>query len=153
MSSSCVPSLLLQSLYVVGLGPESGLDASEVLGGGPGGLSGQGDLDVERLSVSQGKEVDRRHGVDCVRVDALESLVVELRGGGGGVGSRSAVHADLEVFGSGSGDWDSMFDFEIDVDGGRGGLGVGRHESEVELMPTLLLVVFLLSFRGCAWWY
>ena len=153
MSSSCIPSLLLQSLYVVGLGAEPGLNAGEVLGGGSGSLSGQSDLDVERLSVSQGKEVDRRHGVDCVRVDALESLVVELRGGGGGVGSRSAVHADLEVFGGGSGYWDSMLDLEVDVNGGRGGLGVGRHGSEVELMITLLLVVFLLSFKGCVWWY
>ena len=151
MSSSCIPSLLLQSLYVVRLGAKSGLDAGEVLGRGSGGLSGQGDLDVERLSVSQGKEVDRRHGVDCVRVDALESLIVELRGGGGGVGSRSAVHADLEVFGGGSGHGDSMLDFEIDVDRGRGGLGVRRHGSEVELMPTLLLVVFLLTFKGCVW--
>ena len=151
MSSSCIPSLLLQSLYVVGLGVESGLNTGEVLRGGPGSLSGQGDLDVEGLSVSQGKEVDRRHRVDCVRVDALESLIVELRGGGRGVGSRSAVHADLEVFGGGSGDWDSMLDLEVDVDGRGGGLGVGRHESEVELMSTLLLVVFLLSFRGCVW--
>ena len=116
-------------------------------------MSGQSDLDVEGLSVSQGKEVDRRHGVDRVRVDALESLVVELRGGGRGVGSRSAVHADLEVFGGGSGDWNSMFDFEIDVDGRGGGLGVGRHGSEVELMLTLLLDVFLLNCRGCVWWY
>ena len=129
------------------------MDASEVLGGGPGGLSGQGDLDVEGLSISQGEEVDRRHGVDRVRVDALESLVVELRGGGGGVGSRSAVHADLEVFGGGSGDWDSMFDFGVDVDGRVRGLGVGRHESEVELMATLLLVVFLLTCSGRVWWY
>ena len=153
MSSSCIPSLLLQSLYVVGLGAEPGLDAGEVLCGGSGGLSGQGDLDVERFSVSQGKEVDRRHGVDWVRVDALDSLIVELRGGGGGVGSRSAVHADLEVFGGGSRDWDGMFDLEVNVDGGRGGLGVRRHGSEVELMSTLLLVVLLLSFRGCVWWY
>ena len=151
MSSSCIPSLLLQSLYVVGLGAESGLDTGEVLRGGSGSLSGQGDLDVEGLSVSQGEEVDRRHGVDRVRVDALESLVIELRGGGGGVGSRSAVHADLEVLGGRSWDWDGMLDLEVDVDGRRGGLGVGRHESEVELMSTLLLVVFLLSFRGCIW--
>ena len=47
MASSCVPSFLLQSLYVVGLGAESGLDTGEVLRGGSGGLSGQGDLDVE----------------------------------------------------------------------------------------------------------
>ena len=153
MSSSCIPSLLLQSLYVVGLGTESGLNTGEVLCGGSGGLSGQGDLDIEGLSVSQGKEVDRRHGVDRVRVDVLDSLVVELRGGGGGVGSRSAVHADLEVFGGGSGDWDSMFDLEVDVDGGRGGLGVRRHGSEVKLMSTLLLACFLLFFRGCVWWY
>ena len=153
MSSSCIPSLLLQSLYVVCLGAESGLGAGEVLHGGSGGLSGQSDLDVGGFSVSQGEEVDRRHGVDRVRVNALESLVVELRGGGGGVGSRSAVHADLEVFGGGSGDWDGMFDLEVDVDGRRGGLGVGRHESEVELMLTLLLVVFLLSLCGCVWWY
>ena len=123
------------------------------MGGGSGGLSGQSDLDVEGLSVSQGEEVDRRHGVDWVRVDALESLVVELRGGGGRVGSRSAVHADLEIFGGGSGDWDGMLDLEVDVDGRRGGLGVRRHGSEVELMSTLLLAVLLLSFRGCVWWY
>ena len=150
MSSSCIPSLLLQSLYVVGLGAEPGLNTGEVLRGGSGSLSGQGDLDVEGLSVSQGKEVDCRHGVDWVRVNALDSLVVELRGGGG-VGSRSAVHADLEVFGGGSGDWDGMFDLEVDVDGRRGSLGVGRHGSEVELILTLLLVVLLLSFRGCVW--
>ena len=114
-------------------------------------MSGQGDLDVKGFSVSQGKEVDRRHGVDWVRADVLDSLVVELRGGG--VGSRSAVHADLEVLGGGTRDWDSMFDLEVDVDGGRGRLGVGRHGSEVELMSTLLLVVLLLSFRGCVWWY
>ena len=108
-------------------------------------------MDVERFSVSQGEEIDRRHRVDRVHVDALESLVVELRGGGGGVGSRSAVHADLEVFGGGSGDWDSMLDFEVDIDGGRGGLGVRRHGSEVELILTLLLDVFLLSCRGCVW--
>ena len=47
MSSSCIPSLLLQSLYIVSFGAESGLGASEVLGGGSGGLSGQGDLDIE----------------------------------------------------------------------------------------------------------
>ena len=151
MSSSGIPSLLLQSLYVVGLRAEPGLYSGKVLGGGSGSLSGQSDLDVEGFSVSQGEEVDRRHGVDRVRVDALESLVVELRGGGGGVGSRSAVHADLEVFGSGSGDWDSMFNLEVDVNGRGGGLRVGRHESEVELMLTLLLVVVLLSFRGCVW--
>ena len=127
--------------------------AGEVLCGGPGGLSGQGDLDVEGFSISQGKEVDRRHGVDRVCVNALESLVVELRGGGRGVGSRSAVHADLEVFGGGSGDWDSMLNLEVDVDGRGRDLGVGRHGSEVELMLTLLLVVLLLSFRGCVWWY
>jgi hypothetical protein len=153
MSSSRIPSLLLQSLYVVGLGAEPCLGPGEVLGGRSGGLSSQGDLDIEGLSISQGKEVDRRHGVDRVCVDALKSLVVELRGGGGGVGSRSAVHADLEVFGGGSRDWDSMFDFKVDIDGRRGGLGVGGHESEVELMLTLLLDVFLLSFRGCVWWY
>ena len=153
MSSSCIPSLLLQSLYVVGLGAEPGLHTGEVLRGRSGGLSGQGDLDIKGLSISQGEEVDRRHGVDRVRVDALESLVIELRGGGGGVGSRSAVHADLEVFGGGSGDWDSMFDFGVDVDGRGGGLKVGRHESEVELMATLLLVVFLLTCSGRVWWY
>ena len=153
MASSCIPSLLLQSLYIVGLGTESCLCSSEVLGGGSGGLSGQGDLDIEGFSISQGKEVDRRHGVDRVRVDALESLVVELRGGGGGVGSRSAVHADLEVFGGRTRDWDGMLDLEVDVDGGRGGLRVGRHGNEVELIVTLLLVVLLLSFRGCVWWY
>ena len=47
MSSSCIPSLLLQSLYVVGLGAEPGLYSGKVLGGGSGGLSGQGDLDIE----------------------------------------------------------------------------------------------------------
>ena len=153
MSSSCIPSLLLQSLYVVGLGAESCLRSSEMLGGGSGGLSGQGDLDVEGFSVSQGKEVDRRHGVDRVRVNALDSLAVELRVGGGGVGSRSAVHADLEVFGGRTRDWDSMLNLEVDVDGGRGGLGVGRHGSEVELMSTLLLDDFLLTCSGCVWWY
>ena len=153
MSSSCIPSLLLQSLYVVGLGAKSRLCASEVLGGGSGGLSGQSDLDVGGLSVSQGKEIDRRHGVDCVRADALESLVVELRGGGGGVGSRSAVHADLEVFGGRTRDWDGMFDLKVDVDGRRGGLRVGRHGSEVELISTLLLDDFLLTCSGCVWWY
>ena len=153
MSSSCIPSLLLQSLYVVGLCSESGLGAREVLCGGSGGLSCQGDLDVEGLSVSQGKEVDRRCGVDRVRVNSLEGLVVELSGGGGGVGSRSAVHADLEVFGGGTRDWDGMFDLEVDIDGGRGGLGVGRHGSEVELMSTLLLDDFLLTCSGCVWWY
>ena len=153
MSSSCISSLLLQLLYVVGLGAESSLDSGEVLSGGPGGLSGQGDLYIEGFSVSQGEEVDRRHGVDWVRVNAFESLVVELRGGGGGVGSRSAVHADLEVFGGGSGHWDSMLDLEVDVDGRGGGLEVGRHGSEIELMSTLLLDVFLLSFRGYVWWY
>ena len=153
MASSRVSSLLLQSLYVVGLGTESCLGASEVLGGGSGGLPGEGDLDVRGFSISQGEEVDCRHGVDRIRVDTLESLVVELRGGGGGVGSGSAVHADLEVFGSGPGDWNSVLDFEVDMDGRGGGLGVGRHESEVELMPTLLLAVFLLSLRGCVWWY
>ena len=121
MSSSCIPSLLLQSLYVVGFGAKPGLDTGEVLRGRSGGLSGQGDLDIEGFSVSQGEEVDCRHGVDCVRVDTLESLIVELRGGGGGVGSRSAVHSDLEVFGGGSGDWDGMFDFEVNIDGRGGG--------------------------------
>ena len=114
-------------------------------------MSGQGDLDIEGFSVSQGEEVNRRHGVDRVRVNALESLIVELRGGGGGVGSRSAVHPDLEVFGGGARDWDGMFDLEVDIDGRGGGLNVGRHGSEVELMLTLLLDVFLLSFRGCVW--
>ena len=151
MSSSCIPSLLLQSLYVVGLGTKPGLDVGEVLRGRSGGLSGQGDLDVEGFSVSQGKEIDRRHGVDCVRVDALESLIVELRGGGGGVGSRSAVHSDLEIFGGRTRDWDGMLDLEVDIDGRGGGLNVGRHGSEVELILTLLLDVFLLSCRGCIW--
>ena len=127
------------------------MNTGEVLRGGSGSLSGQGDLDVEGLSVSQGKEVDRRHGVDRVRVDALESLVVELRGGGGGVGSRSAVHADLEVLGGGTRDWDGMLDLEVDVDGRGGGLILERHGSEVELILTLLLDVFLLSCRGCIW--
>ena len=54
MSSSCVLSLLLQSLYVVGLGPEAGLCAGEMLDGGPIGLLGQGDLDIEGFSVAQG---------------------------------------------------------------------------------------------------
>ena len=128
MSSSCIPSLLLQSLYVVSLGPESGLGACEVLSGCSGCLSGEGDLDVERFVVSQEKEVDCREGVDWgLGKDLCSGLVVELGGGGNrsaaGVGSRSAVHADLEVFGGGSGDWDSMLDFEIDVDGGRGTSG------------------------------
>ena len=123
MSSSCVPSLLLQSLYVVGLGPKPGLRSSEVLGGGPGGLSGQGDLDVEGLVISQGKEVDGREGVDRgLFNDCRSSVVVELGGGGNrsaaGVGSGCSVHADLEVLGAGRGNWDSVFDFDIDIDGG-----------------------------------
>ena len=123
MSSSCIPSLLLQSLYIVGLGPKSGLGAREVLGGCSRGLSGQGDLDVERLVVSQGKEVEGRDGVDWgFRKDCCSSFVVELRGGGNrsaaGVGSGCSVHADLEVFGAGRGNWDGMFDFDIDVNGG-----------------------------------
>ena len=121
MSSSCIPSLLLQSLYVVSLGPESGLGTREVLDRPSSGLSGQGDLDVEGLTVSQGKEVEGRDGVDWTLISDLgASLVVELRGGddGGaaGVGSRSSVHADLEVFGIGRGNWDSMLDFGVDVD-------------------------------------
>ena len=121
MASSCIPSLLLQSLYVVGLGVESCLGASEVLGGSSGGLSGQGDLDVERFSVSQGKEVDCREGVDRVLPgDRCSGLIIELGGGGNrraaGVGSGCSVHADLEVFGAGRGNWDGVFDFDIDVD-------------------------------------
>ena len=114
-------------------------------------MSGQGDLDIKGLSVSQGKEVDRRHGVDSVLVNALEGLILELRGNGGGVGSRSAVHSDLEIFGGRTRDWDGMFDLEVDVDGRGGGLVVERHGSEVELILTLLLDVFLLSCRGCVW--
>ena len=122
MSSSCIPSLLLQSLYVVGLGPESGLGPSEVLGGGSGGLSGQGDLDIEGFVVSQGKEVDGREGVDRVLPsDCCSGLVIELGGGGkrsaAGVGSGCSVHADLEVLGAGRGNWDGVFDFDIDVNG------------------------------------
>ena len=123
MSSSCIPSLLLQSLYVVGLGPESGLGAREMLGGRSGCLSGQGDLDIEGLVVSQGKEVDCRQGVDWgLGKDLCSSLVVELGGGGNrsaaGVWSGGSVHADLEVFGVGRGNWDGVFDFDINVDGG-----------------------------------
>ena len=123
MSSSCIPSLLLQSLYVVGLGPKSGLGPSEMLGSGPGGLSGQGDLDVERFVVSQGKEVDGRDGVDRdLLKDRCSSVVVELGGGGNrsaaGVGSGCSVHADLEVLSAGRGNWDGVLDFDIDIDGG-----------------------------------
>ena len=123
MSSSCIPSLLLQSLYVVGLGPKSGLGAREVLGGRSHGLSSQGNLDVEGLVVSQGKEVDCREGVDRnFRSDCSSSFIVELGGGGNrsaaGVGSGSSVHADLEVLGAGRGNWDGVFDFDIDIDGG-----------------------------------
>ena len=122
MSSSCIPSLLLQSLYVVCLGPESGLGAREVLACCSGGLSGQGDLDIEGFSVSQGKEVDRREGVDRgLAGNRCSSLVVELGGGGSrsaaGVGSGCSVHADLEVLSAGRGNWDGVFDFDIDVDG------------------------------------
>ena len=121
MASSCIPSLLLQSLYVVGLGLESGLGSGEVLGGGPSGLPGQGDLDVEGFVVSQGKEVDRREGVDRILPNnRCSGFVVELGGGGNrrsaGVGSGCSVHADLEVFGAGRGNWDGVFDFDIDVD-------------------------------------
>ena len=123
MSSSCIPSFLLQSLYVVGLGPESGLGAREVLAGCPSGLSGQGDLDVEGLVVSQGKEVDCREGVDRgLGKDLCSGLVIELGGGGNrsaaGVGSGCSVHTDLEVLGAGRGNWDGVFDFNIDVNGG-----------------------------------
>ena len=123
MSSSCIPSLLLQSLYVVGLGPESGLGAREVLGGCPSGLSGQGDLDIGGLAVSQGEEIDGSDGADRgLPKDFCPSLVVELRGVGSrsvaGVGSGCSVHADLEVLGTGRGNWDGVFDFGIDVNGG-----------------------------------
>ena len=122
MSSSCIPSLLLQSLYVVGLGSESGLGTREVLGCRSSRLSGEGDLDVEGFAVSQGKEVDGREGVDRgLAGDRCSGLVIELGGrgdGGTGVGSRSSVHADLVVFGTGRGNWDGMFDLGIDVDGG-----------------------------------
>ena len=122
MSSSCIPSLLLQSLYVVGLGPESGLCPGKVLRGGSGGLSGQGDLDIEGFAVPQGKEVDGRDGVDQIlSSDRCSGLVIELRGGGNrrsaGVRSGGSVHADLEVFGGGGRNWDGVFDFDIDVDG------------------------------------
>ena len=122
MSSSCVPSLLLQSLYIICLGPESGLGAREVLACRSGGLSGQGDLDMEGFSVSQGKEVDGREGVDRgLAGDCCSSLVVKLGGGGNrsaaGVGSGCSVHADLEVFGAGRGNWNGVFDFDINVDG------------------------------------
>ena len=123
MSSSCIPSLLLQSLYVVGLGPESGLGAREVLGRCSSRLPGEGDLDVEGLSVSQGEEVDRRHGVDRgLAGDCCSSLFIELGGGGkrrsAGVGSGGSVHADLEVLGAGRGNWNGLFDFDINIDGG-----------------------------------
>ena len=122
MSSSCIPSLLLQLLYVVGLGPESGLGAREMLDCPSCCLSGQGDLDVEGLVVSQGKEVEGRDGVDRALASDLGSgLVAELRGrddgGGAGVGSRSSVHADLVVFGVGGGNWNGVFDLGIDIDG------------------------------------
>ena len=122
MSSSCIPSLLLQSLYVVCLGPESGLGAREVLDGCSGGLSGQGDLNIEGLAVSHGEEIDGRDGADRgLPKDFCSNLVVELRGGGkrsvAGVGSGCSVHADLEVFGAGRGNWDGVFDFDIDVNG------------------------------------
>ena len=131
MSSSCIPSLLLQSLYVVGLGSKSGLSAREVLSCCSRGLSGQGDLDVERLAVSQGKEVEGREGVDRGFLsDCCSGFVVELRGGGNrsaaGVGSGCSVHTDLEVLGVGRGNWDGVFDFDIDIDGGRGTSGGGH---------------------------
>ena len=93
------------------------------MGGSSGGLSGQGDLDVEGLVVSQGKEVDRREGVDRIPLlNCCSGLVIELGGGGNrrsaGVGSGSSVHADLEVFRSGRGNWDGVLDFDIDVNGG-----------------------------------
>ena len=123
MSSSCIPSLLLQSLYVVGLGPKPGLGACEVLGCSSSGLSGQGDLNVEGFVVSQGKEVDSRDGVDRgLAKDCCSSLVVELSGGGNGsaagVWSGCSVHTDLEILGAGRGNWDGVFDFDIDVNGG-----------------------------------
>ena len=121
MSSSCIPSLLLQSLYVVGLGPKPSLGLGEVLGSGPGGLSGQGDLDVEGFVVSQGKEVDGRDGVDRGLLnDCCSGFVFELGGGNrsdAGVGSGRSVHTDLEVFGAGRRDRDGVFDFDINVDG------------------------------------
>ena len=157
MSSSCIPSLLLQSLYVVGLGLESGLSACEVLDCPSSGLSGEGNLDIEGFVISQGKEVEGRDGVDWALVSCFGAgLLAELGGGddrgGTGVGSGSSVHADLEVFGTGRGDWDSMLDFSVDVDRGRGASGSG-HWMEVELMLTLLLDDFLLSVSGCVWWY
>ena len=123
MSSSCVPSLLLQSLYVVGLGSESGLGAREVLDCPSRCLSSQGDLDVEGFVVSQGKEVECRDGVDRgLCSDRCSSSVIELGGGGNrsaaGVGSGCSVHADLEVLGAGRGNWDGVLDFNIDIDGG-----------------------------------
>ena len=122
MSSSCIPSLLLQSLYVVGLGLEPSLDVGEVLDGCSGGRSGQGELDSGGFSIAQGKEVDGRDRVDWTLVSGLQvDLLTELGNGdvgrGSGVGSRSIVHADLEVFDGGGGDWDSMFDVSVDVDG------------------------------------
>ena len=110
MSSSCIPSLLLQSLYVVGLGPESGLGAREMLACRSSGLSGQGDLDVEGFVVSQGKEVDGRDGVDWgLTSDRCSGFIAELRGGGNrsaaGVGSGCSVHTDLEVLSVGRGNW------------------------------------------------
>ena len=123
MASSCIPSLLLQSLYVVSLGPESGLGAREVLGGCSSGLSGQGDLDIEGFAVSQGEEIDGRDGTDRgLPKDLCSSFVVELGDVGSrsaaGVGSGRSVHADLEVFGTGRGNWNDVFDFDIDVNGG-----------------------------------
>ena len=86
-------------------------------------LSGQGDLDIEGLAVSQGKEVDGREGVDWgLASDLGSSLVVELGGVGSrrvdGVGSGGPVHADLIVFGAGRRDWDGMFGLNVDVNGG-----------------------------------
>ena len=123
MASSCISSLLLQSLYVIALGPESGLGARKVLDCCSRGLSGQGDLDVEGLVVSQGKEVEGREGVDWgLRNNRCSSIVVELGGGGNrsvaGVRSGCSVHADLEVFGAGRGNWDGVLDFDIDIDRG-----------------------------------
>ena len=99
------------------------LVSHKVLDRSSSGLSGQGDLDVEWLAISQGKEVEGREGVDRALISGFcAGLVAELRGGdnGGaaGVGSRSLVHTDLEVFGTGRMDWDSMFDFVVDVDRG-----------------------------------
>ena len=121
MSSSCISSLLLQLLYIISLGPEPGLDVSEVLGGCSGGLSGQGDLDIGGLSIPQGKEVAGRDGVNRALISDFQAdLFTKLGGndirGGNRIGSGSSVHTDLEVFSSRSGDWDSMLDVVVDID-------------------------------------